>query len=78
MANHKNKDDRDYFLQTILEQKAGSLLLLLENFIYKQTTAALLLVIATVIAMTLSNLPTINPIKHIAEINLLLLVYYSR
>lgn len=67
MANRSKKNHRDRLLQTLLERSVGEMFSPLENFIRKQTTAALLLVIATVIALILANLPLNNPIAHISE-----------
>jgi len=67
MANHSQKNSRDKLLQTLLERSVGEVFSPLENFIRKQTTAALLLVIATIIALSLANLPWENPIAHISE-----------
>lgn len=70
MANHSHKNHRDRLLQTLLERSVGEVFSPLENFIRKQTTAALLLLIATVIALALANLPLNNPIAHISETEL--------
>jgi NhaA family Na+:H+ antiporter len=68
MANHSRKNHRDKLLQTLLERGVREVFSPLDNFIRKQTTAALLLVIASAIALFLANLPLNNPIAHISEI----------
>ncbi|MDA0782849.1 MAG: Na+/H+ antiporter NhaA [Rickettsiales bacterium] len=70
MSEHQHKNQRDVLLQTILEQNVGRMLSPLEHFIHKQTTAALLLSIATVVALIFANLPWFNPIDYISEIEL--------
>lgn len=68
MSQHQHKNQRDILLQSILERHVGKILSPLESFIHKQTTAALLLAIATAMALTLANLPWTNPINFISEI----------
>lgn len=70
MANHSRKNHRDRLLQTLLERSVGEVFSPLDNFIRKQTTAALLLVLATVTALMLANLPLNNPIAHISQMEL--------
>lgn len=70
MSQHQHKNQRDVLLQNILERSVGRVLSPLENFIHKQTTAALLLSIATVIALIFANLPWFNPIDYIWSIEL--------
>lgn len=68
MPEHSSSHpQRDTALQTLLERSVDQLFSPLEHFIRKQTSAALLLAIATVIALLLANLPIANPISHIAE-----------
>jgi NhaA family Na+:H+ antiporter len=73
MSNRSRKNHRDILLQTLLERSVGDVFSPLDNFIRKQTGAALLLVIATVTALALANLPVNNPIGHLSEIELGLL-----
>jgi len=70
MTNRSKKNHRERLLQTLLERSVGEVFSPLENFICKQTTAALLLVIAAIIALVLANLPLNNPIAHISEMDL--------
>lgn len=67
MANHSRKNHPDRLLQTLLERSVGEVFSPLKNFIRKQTSAALLLVIAAIIALVLANFPLNNPIAHISE-----------
>ncbi len=70
MVNRSKKNHRDRLLQTLMERSVGEVFSPLENFIRKQTTAALLLVIAATIALVLANLPLNNPIDHVSEMDL--------
>lgn len=54
-------------MQTLLERSVRQVLSPLEDFIRKQTTAALLLAIATVAALVVANLPLGAPLAHLAE-----------
>lgn len=70
VVNHQHENYRDKLLQTLLERSVGEIFSPLENFIRKQTTAALLLVVSTVVALALANLPLGNPIAYLAQMEL--------
>ncbi|MBL4803936.1 MAG: Na+/H+ antiporter NhaA [Alphaproteobacteria bacterium] len=64
MRDSKHHGDRT--LQSFFERRVESFLTPLENFLYKQTTAALLLALATLAAIALANSPWAGIMKHIA------------
>ncbi len=61
---HENKP-----LQSLLEIKVSKLLTPLESFICRQTTAAILLAIATIIALIIYNTPLSDYAQHITHYN---------
>lgn len=67
MAEFSHHPHRDTLLQTLLERSVGQLFSPLENFIRKQTTAALFLAVATVAALVLANLSIEDPVARLAK-----------
>lgn len=63
-----SKHPGDPTLQSFFERRIERFFTPLENFVYKQTTAALLLALATIVAIFLANSPWAGIMKHIASL----------